>query len=104
MRCGLRSKLDIRLPSLLWPLIPLLNYRTVSSRILDTTFQNLNGILNKRWRIPKGQSTMINPEKLAIQGIQDKDKQNRHTTQYMHSSIYFEILTSSLFFFYQIKI
>ena len=45
---------------------------------------------------------MINLEKLAIQGTQDKDKQSRHTTQYIHSSNYIEIISSSPFR-YQIK-
>ena len=35
----------------------------------------------KRQRKPKGQSTMDNPEKLATQGTQDEDKQNKNTTQ-----------------------
>ena len=39
--------------------------------------------LNKRKRIPKGQSKMYNPEKLATQGAQDEEKQNKNTTQYM---------------------
>ena len=39
--------------------------------------------LNKRQRIPKGQSKMYNPEKLAAQGIQDEEKQNKNTTQYV---------------------
>ena len=36
----------------------------------------------KRQRIPKGQSEMDNPEKLATQGTQDEEKQNKNTTQY----------------------
>ena len=32
---------------------------------------------NKRQRIPKEQSKMNNPEKLATQGTQDEDKQNK---------------------------
>ena len=35
---------------------------------------------NKRQRIPKGQSRIDNPNKLATQGAQDEDKQNRNTT------------------------
>ena len=38
---------------------------------------------NIRQRIPKGQSKMDNPEKLAAQGTQDEDKQNKNTTQYV---------------------
>ncbi len=38
---------------------------------------------NKRQRIPKGQSNNDNPEKLATQGTQDKEKQNKDTTQYV---------------------
>jgi hypothetical protein len=37
------------------------------------------GINNKRMRIPKEQSKMDNPEKLA----QDEEKQNKNTTQYV---------------------
>ena len=42
--------------------------------------------LNKRQRIPKGQSIMDNPEKLETQGIQDDVKHNtlcagHHITQ-----------------------
>ena len=32
--------------------------------------------------MPKGQSKMDNPEKLAIQSTQDEEKQNKNTTQY----------------------
>ena len=39
--------------------------------------------INKRQRIQKGQSKMDNPEKLAIQGTQDEEKQNKNTTQYV---------------------
>ena len=39
--------------------------------------------INKRQRIPKGQSNMDNPEKLATYGTQDEEKQNKHTTQYV---------------------
>ena len=39
--------------------------------------------VNKRQRIPKGQSKMDNPENLATQGTQDEDKQNKNTTQYV---------------------
>ena len=37
--------------------------------------------LNKRQRIPKAQSKVDNPDKLATQGTQDEDKQNKNTTQ-----------------------
>ena len=37
-------------------------------------------LTNKRQRIPQRQSKMENPEKLAIQGIQDEGK---NTTQYV---------------------
>ena len=37
----------------------------------------------KRKRIPKGQSTMDNPEKLAIQGKRDEEKQSKNITQYV---------------------
>jgi hypothetical protein len=39
--------------------------------------------INKRQRIPKGQSKIDKPEKLATLGIQDEDKQSKHTTQYV---------------------
>jgi hypothetical protein len=38
---------------------------------------------NNCYRIPKGQSKKDNPEKLAIWDIQDEDKPNKHTTQYV---------------------
>ena len=38
---------------------------------------------NKRQRIQKGQSKMDNQEKLATQGTQDEEKQNKNTTQYV---------------------
>ena len=38
---------------------------------------------NKRQRILKGQSHNDNPEKLTTQGTQDKEKQNKDTTQYV---------------------
>ena len=33
--------------------------------------------------MPNGQSKMNNPEKLATQGTQDEDKQNKNITQYV---------------------
>jgi hypothetical protein len=36
--------------------------------------------LNKRKKIPKGQSKMDNPEKLATEGTQDEKKQHKNTT------------------------
>jgi len=38
---------------------------------------------NKCYRIPKGQSKMDNPEKLATQGIQDEENQHKNSTQYV---------------------
>ena len=38
---------------------------------------------NKRWRIPKGQSKIDNPEKLPTQGTQDDEKQNKNIKQYV---------------------
>ena len=38
--------------------------------------------INKRQRIPKGQSKMDNPEKLATQGTQDEEIQKHNTTQH----------------------
>jgi hypothetical protein len=41
-------------------------------------------LLNDRKRIPKGQSKMDNPEKLATLGTQDeKKRQNKITTPYV---------------------
>ena len=37
----------------------------------------------KRQRIPMRQSKKANPEKLATQGTQDEEKQNKNTTQYV---------------------
>ena len=39
--------------------------------------------VNKRQRIPKGLIKMNNPEKLATQGTQDEESQNKNTQQYM---------------------
>ena len=36
-----------------------------------------------RQRIPKGKSKMDSPEKLATQGTQDEEKQNKNITQYI---------------------
>ena len=33
--------------------------------------------------MPNGQSKMNNPEKLATQGTQDEDEQNKNITQYV---------------------
>ena len=46
-------------------------------------FCELNVCVNKRQRIPKGQSNMDNPEKLATQGPQEEGKQNKNTIQYV---------------------
>ena len=37
-------------------------------------------LFNKRQRIPKGQSKMDNPEKLATQITEDEEKQQKHNT------------------------
>ena len=39
---------------------------------------------NKRQRIPKDQSKMENPAKLATQGTKDEENQNKNTTQYVY--------------------
>ena len=39
--------------------------------------------VNKRQRIPKGQSKMDNPEKPATQGTQGEDKQYKNKTLYL---------------------
>jgi hypothetical protein len=43
----------------------------------------VNVSVNKHQRIPKRQSNMDNPEKLATYGTQDEEKENKNTTQYM---------------------
>ena len=40
-------------------------------------------VVNNGQKIPKGQSKMDNPEKLATQVIQNEEKQNKNTTQYV---------------------
>jgi hypothetical protein len=39
--------------------------------------------VNKRLRIPKGQSKMDNPEKVATWGTTHEEKQSKYTTQYV---------------------
>ena len=41
----------------------------------------INAYHHQRWEIPKGQSKMDNPEKLASWGIQEEEKQNKSTRQ-----------------------
>jgi len=36
---------------------------------------------NKRWRKPKGQSGIDNPEKLATLGTQDETNKTKHNTE-----------------------
>ena len=68
----------------------------VSSQFINKSRKKLNNkdeinnnvninmyIINKRQRISKGQLKNDNPEKLATQGTQDEDKQNKNTTQYV---------------------
>ena len=43
----------------------------------------VTSIVNKRQRLPKGQSEKDNPENLATQGTQDEEKQKKNTTQYV---------------------
>ena len=45
----------------------------------NTAFLNISVIVNKRQRIPMGQSKIDNPEKLATQ---DLEKQNRRKKQH----------------------
>ena len=47
------------------------------------TERTLKYILYKVYRVPKGQSKMENPKKLATWGTQDENKQNKNTTQYV---------------------
>ena len=39
--------------------------------------------VNKRQGIPKMQLKKDNPQKLATQGIQDEEEQNKNTTEYV---------------------
>jgi hypothetical protein len=48
----------------------------------NTAFLNISVIVNKRQRIPMGQSKIDNPEKLAIYRLR-KTKQKKNTTQYV---------------------
>ena len=41
----------------------------------------INAYHHQSWEIPKGQSKMDNPEKLAAWGIQEEEKQNKSTKQ-----------------------
>ena len=50
---------------------------------ISDTRVSFSMLINKRQIIPKGQSKMDNPEKLARQGTQDEDKQIKNTTQYV---------------------
>ena len=43
----------------------------------------INNNKKKRQRIPQEQSKMENPEKLSTLCIQDEEKQNKNTTQYV---------------------
>ena len=49
--------------------------------------QNLLFNVNKRQIIPKGQCKIDNPEKLATQGTQDEDKQNKNTKYVVDTTI-----------------
>ena len=42
---------------------------------VQSKMDNPEKLANKRWRIPMGPSKMENPEKLAIQGTQDEDQE-----------------------------
>ena len=43
----------------------------------------VTSVVNKRQRLPKGQSEKDNPENLATLGTQDEEKQKKNTTQYV---------------------
>ena len=45
------------------------------------TKQGISRLLDERQGTPNGHSKKDNPEKLATQGTQDEDKQNKNTTQ-----------------------
>ena len=53
------------------------------SFLIFVLFCEMNVCVNKRQRIPKGQSNMDNPENLATQGPQEEGKQNKNTIQYV---------------------
>ena len=43
----------------------------------------VTSVVNKRQRLPKGQSEKDNPENLVTLGTQDEEKQKKNTTQYV---------------------
>ena len=64
-----------------------------TDRMLILTYNKANNVvinkkdvlfLNKRQRIPKGQSSIVNPEKLETQSTQDDDKQSKNTLRVGH--------------------
>ena len=55
--------------------------KKTSSKSSAEAIGNAGCVINKRQRIPKGQSNIDNPEKLATQGTQDEEKQSKNTTQ-----------------------
>jgi len=52
--------------------------------------------VNKRQTISKGQLKMENREKLALQGIQDDDKQSKNTAQYVFGHHYAQANTHNV--------
>ena len=52
------------------------------TNISKQRFTSKDLLLNKRQRIPKGQSKMDIPD-MATYGTQDEEKQNKNTTQYV---------------------
>ena len=65
------------------------NYNKNTQKKRDTTpRRKLKQVLNKRQRIPKGQSKMDNPEKLTTLGTQDEEKQSKKSQHNMlHTTI-----------------
>ena len=52
--------------------------------------------INKRQRIPKGQSKMDNPEKLATQDTHDEEKLTKNTTLYLLRHHYTQANTNNV--------
>ena len=57
--------------------------KKTSSKSSAEAIGNAGCVINKRQRIPKGQSNIDNPEKLATLGIQGEEKHNKNTTYYV---------------------
>ena len=65
-----------------FPVKPFSNLHCKHNQLTVSGVKAVTTGVNKRQRIPMGQSKMDNPEKLATKGTQDEEKQNKNTTQY----------------------